>query len=153
VSDARIKDIKEAILAKLQTISVAGGYNTNIGQTGLSLVWPENIVGSGPAAFVWTARAERAGANLGSGSRARRMTAVITVTGWTQGVLAVEQTDNFLFDIVRAVEQDPTLGLSYVEGCFLSAFADMVTTDDIASPFGRVDAEFTVNYTTAQREV
>jgi hypothetical protein len=152
MADARITAIRAAILAAIQGITVAGGYNHDIGQTGLSLVWPERIVGTGPAAFVWTARAQREGATSGSGPRARRMTAVVTVTGWTQG-LPAGGTDNFLFDIVRAVEADPKLGLSYVESCFMSAYGDMVTEDEIAAPFGRVDAEFTVVYTTAIREV
>ena len=151
MADARIKDIKEAILAAIQGISIAGGYNSDIGQTGLSLVWPERIVGTNPAAFVWSARAEREGGELGSGPRSRRLTAVVTVTGWTQG--GATSTDNFLFDIVRAVEADPRLGLPYVEGCFLTAYADMVTEDEIAAPFGRVDAEFTVRYSMAPREI
>jgi hypothetical protein len=150
--------IQAAIAARLQGITVAGGYSCNVRHVERGLR-PATGKGTYPALFVWTASSGEDGrkhSGFGVGDGAFESAMDVGITGFMRGPLESDSAaSNFVQDIVRAVQANPKdLGLldgasSYVLRVHVRDWALSVISSELESSwYVEVDAVVQVVYRT-----
>ncbi len=156
MSDPLLKDIADAMLARIQAINTAAGDNFTIGASGIGRVLASEIPGTNPAAYVWGMVFEgRTWGQLGDPSDVIEAVARIRVRVFTFGENPHADIPLFVKDIVNAIEKDPSaLGLSaFVDGVLATDMEEVQSTVEIQKPNAQSDLIFQARYRMARGQV
>lgn len=156
MADPRFKDIADAIIARIAAITIAGGYNFDMGPTGIGRVLASEIPGTKPAAYVWGMAFERrTWAQLGDPSDVIESVARIRVRIFARGTNPYADIPLVVKDVVAAVEADPyPVGLSaYVDAVLATDLEEVQSSPEIQKPDALSDVIFEARYRMARGQV
>jgi len=155
VADPRLKAIADAVLTRIEGITIAGGYNFNAGDAGRYSGTADESTEMPAAYITGVGFEERHMALATDGPNAREATALLTLrlitiaTGTPQ-----QEIEKWAYDITKAVEGLPIgLGLAYVISVMVRSFTPMVTEPEIQKPYGMANMVLAVTYRMARGEL
>ena len=149
MADALRKTIRAAVLSRLEGINGAGGgYNNTIGQSGPTLIHFVDV-SADRAAFVGFVRGTRE-PNQMAGDAGDFMTKLeVLVRCVTKGVESMADMDNWVGDVVKAVEQAPlNLNAAWITEVHAARFEPVVTDEGIHAGLFQEDVIFAIEYLT-----
>ncbi len=140
---SRRQDVIDAVVAELKKITIANGYQQDIGEVAWIFKRPERVSGF-PAALAHTGGFSEAKERFPTRSKQADLSLTVTLyAAYDQEGRALHA---LISDVEKTLEDDPTLGKSYVLDTWVSAISSM--EDELASegPINRADLEVRVLY-------
>lgn len=155
MSDPRLKTIADAVLSRIEGISVAGGYNFDAGSCARAAAMADDATSMPAAYIIGVGFEERHLAHATDGPFGREATALLQLRLFVTAVTNPQlQAERWAYDVVRAVEGLPTgLGLAYVISVIARNYTPMVTDAGIQAPYGMANMTIAVTYRMARGEI
>ena len=140
---SRRQEVIDAVITELKKITIANGYQQDIGEVGFIFKRPDRV-NAFPAALAHTGAFEEAKERFPT--RSKQADLALTITLYAEYDQEGRDLHKLISDVEKALETDPTLGKTYVIDTWVAGVSSMEDEEASEGPVNRTDLEVRIIY-------